>query len=95
MYLDKSTWLRCLPLNQGTMGSSPNRVMTMFLHMTPVLVGLRSCKKKLVGSESNDMRFKLLLYKNVLALICSKSKTVRSLFGTENYFGEIIMKNLG
>jgi hypothetical protein len=32
-------WLRCLPLNPKIIGSSPTQVTTMFLHMTPVLVG--------------------------------------------------------
>jgi hypothetical protein len=40
-HVRQGEWLRCLPLNPGIMGSSPNRVTTMFLHMTPVLVGSR------------------------------------------------------
>jgi hypothetical protein len=36
-----ATWLRSFPLNPCIMGSNLTRVTTMFLHMTPVLVGSR------------------------------------------------------
>jgi hypothetical protein len=45
----------CLPLNLGIMGSSANWVMTMFLHMTPILVGSRKANSKVFNTSCKNL----------------------------------------